>query len=366
MKIAIVTVYDSFINYGSYLQAFALKSSLEELGHEVYFIRRMNDDDILKRFDALSWENGKIKKGRKLYVLRQIRRIIKYMKDYSANRKRFKVSQSDWKQLKIITSNEAKKIGMDCYVCGSDEIWNIHNKDIDMPFYTCSWLEDEKRIAYAISSGNTCFDELDELSRKAISAFDIVMSRDANTLEITSKLCNNVTSVVCDPTILYGRTQFSRYANVENRYGKYMLVYSYVYSKKQKELLRKYADEHGLKIVSACIRADFVDEVIYSSALEFPALIRNAECMYTSTFHGTIFGLMFAKKLCCVARLEKIKFLLQECDAMEYAVNEDADYDVVAKAFAKSVNHNIVEQKMKVMGANAHKILTDALERVRH
>ena len=40
MKIGIVTVYDAVTNVGSYLQAFAMKTALEELGHEVVFVEK--------------------------------------------------------------------------------------------------------------------------------------------------------------------------------------------------------------------------------------------------------------------------------------------------------------------------------------
>ena len=51
MKIAIVTVYDSIVNYGSFLQAYSLSKVLESKGHEVYFVRRMHNDKILDRFN---------------------------------------------------------------------------------------------------------------------------------------------------------------------------------------------------------------------------------------------------------------------------------------------------------------------------
>ena len=54
MKIAIVTVYDSVVNFGSFLQAYAMSKVLESRGHEVFFVRRMPNDEILKRFNRLA------------------------------------------------------------------------------------------------------------------------------------------------------------------------------------------------------------------------------------------------------------------------------------------------------------------------
>ena len=39
MNIGIITVYESIDNYGSYLQAYALKRYLEQLGHTVFLLK---------------------------------------------------------------------------------------------------------------------------------------------------------------------------------------------------------------------------------------------------------------------------------------------------------------------------------------
>lgn len=67
MKIAIVTVYDSVVNFGSFLQAYAMSKVLESRGHEVFFVRRMPNDEILKRFNRLAKIQNSVssKKGNK-------------------------------------------------------------------------------------------------------------------------------------------------------------------------------------------------------------------------------------------------------------------------------------------------------------
>jgi len=361
VKLAIVTIYDSFINFGSYLQAFALKEILEQMGHEVYFIRRMNDSDILKRFMVLTWENNRVNKGGRFFLLRFLKRKLYSILECFANLIRFYKSKQDWKQLKIITSDEAEKIGIDCYICGSDEIWNIHNKDIDLAFYTCKWLKSDNKIAYAVSSGSTLYNELDNETIKAIKQFIKIMPRDSLTKNLVDKITDKNTEIVCDPTILLGKDYFSLFKAQTRISGRYLLVYSYVYSKKQKRILRKYAKEHGLKIISPCIYADFADQIIYTSALDFPYLINNAECMYTSTYHGTIFGLMFAKKLCCLPRFEKIKSLLDSFDAWDYSVNEDFDYYDISLVLEKEVNHKKIDDMMLLMKNKSLSILNKVL-----
>ena len=49
MRIGILTVYDS-ANFGSYLQAYALKKVLENLGHKVKFIKFRNEKQLKEVF----------------------------------------------------------------------------------------------------------------------------------------------------------------------------------------------------------------------------------------------------------------------------------------------------------------------------
>lgn len=138
MKIAIVTVYDSIVNFGSFLQAYAMSQVLESRGHEVFFVRRMPNDEILKRFNRLAKiQNGVFSKnGIKAKLLSQRSKYV-IQREMDANKNRYKCSLSDWESIKIINPDEIEDHGIQLVICGSDEIWNIHNKDIDLDFYSC-------------------------------------------------------------------------------------------------------------------------------------------------------------------------------------------------------------------------------------
>lgn len=364
MKIGIVTVYDSFVNYGSYLQAYGTKCFLEEQGHEVYFIRRMSDDAILERLNNIAKINHIVSDDQSLRFLRQLKRNFECKRELKYNIHRLEASKQDWNELRIIDKEEISSIGLDCIICGSDEIWNVHNKDVDIDFYTCGWVKGIPLIAYAISSGSAKAEELDEASKNSIRRFDKVFPRDENTQKLVENIGKSTEEIVCDPTILLGKKSFSRITSKTNKYGKYMLVYSYVYTKKQKKMLRQYAHEHGLKIITPCITADFADEIIFTSALEFPALIKNAECMFTATFHGAIFGLMFAKKLCCIPRVDKIKSLLAHCKSENLGINEDCIYEDLKERLETPINHDIIDVELEKLREKSKNKLVEAIERV--
>ena len=366
MKIAIVTVYDSIINYGSYLQAFALNQVLKELGHEVYFVRRMSDEEILKRFNSLCVEQNRVPTNKKLRVLRQLRRNRFVKIEQKANQSRYKVFQKDWKEFRFINPKEIDKIGIDLLICGSDEIWNLHNKDVDFNFYSCAWAKNIPKLAYAISSGNTKLEELVSIknSLEAIADFNIVLPRDEETQNLIKEVTEVSQPQVCDPTILWGYNNYT-ISDKGREYGKYLLIYSYYFTSREKEYILKYAKEHELKIISPCIYTDFADENVYISSLHFPSLIKNAECVFSTTFHGTIFSLMFAKRFCCSPRLSKVTNLLERCEAMDYALMAGDSYEQFIKILNQDMNHTKIYAIMDEMKFFSQKMLKNSIEKIK-
>ena len=179
---------------------------------------------------------------------------------------------------------------------------------------------------------------------------------------------NTDTEIVCDPTILYGRDNFPVYKQKNSKYKlpeKYMLVYSYVYTKNQKTAIKDYARMNGMKIVSASLDADFADMVVLASALDFPYLIANAECVYAATFHGAIFGMMFAKKLAIMPRMHKISSVVNACGGQEYLVNENFSIENLCEVLEKNVNHDSIESNMSKIREKSHDLLVDMLKNVK-
>lgn len=367
MKIGIVTVYDSITNYGSFLQAYALSKVLEENGHDVYFVRRMNDDDVLNRFNQLVIKQNTVKSSvpiKRTLLKAKHKLIIK--RELANNLKRFAILKNDWNFLNIIDKEDITESGLDLIICGSDEIWNIHNKDIDIDFYGCGWIKNLAKIAYAISSGDTkTIEFLSECNWKEyIGDFDCIFPRDEMTQKMSFEYTGEKRSIVCDPTILRGIDNYE-ITDCGKEYGKYMLIYSYQLNKSEKKYIKQYAKENNLKIISPCVYSIIADENIYTSALDFPSLIANAECVYTTTFHGTIFSLMFAKKMCFSPRYPKIMNLLEQVNGEKYILPNNATYEMFKAAMDACVEKNRIHEALKRMQEVSLKELQNALEIVK-
>ena len=344
MRIAIVTVYDSIINYGSFLQAYSLSEYLKSIGHDVYFVRRMTDEQIFERFNN-ALKKSSVSKSKKLRFIRQLKKNAINKIELKNNVERYEQSKRDWASLKFIDKEDVTPENIDLIICGSDEIWNVNNVDIDVPFYACDWADDSvRKIAYAISAGNTRPEELDESLEKDFAQFEYLLPRDNMTQKLFEKTLGYQNDIVCDPTILFGKQNFS--IDTNNKYGKYILVYSYVLTRQEKKYLKRFAAERNLKILSACIYSDIADINVFTSALEFPSIINNAEYVYSTTFHGTIFSLMFAKHFVCKARLPKIIDILDVCGAKSVIFNPSYSYEKFVELMDADINHDEIESSM--------------------
>ena len=366
MKIAIVTVYDSVVNFGSFLQAYAMSKVLESRGHEVFFVRRMPNDEILKRFNRLAKIQNSVssKKGIKAKFLSQRSKYV-IQREMDANKNRYKCSLSDWKSIKIIDPAEIEDCGIQLVICGSDEIWNIHNKDIDLDFYSCGWVKHIPKLAYAISSGNSKTSEYlnDPEFFNAVGDFCKILPRDQMTQSMISDITNVKESIVCDQTLLLGQDGFTL-TNKGKEFGKYILVYSYFLTRKEKKFIKKYARNNGLKIISPCIYSSIADEVVYTSALDFPSLVFNAECVYTTTFHGTIFSLMFAKRFCALSRLPKVANLLEQLETYDHELNLDFSYDDFCAVLNKFADRSVIGDGLNRLKSTSEDILWKAIEEI--
>lgn len=366
MKIAIVTVYDSVVNFGSFLQAYAMSKVLESRGHEVFFVRRMPNDEILKRFNRLAKIQNSVssKKGIKAKFLSQRSKYV-IQREMDANKNRYKCSLSDWKSIKIIDPAEIEDCGIQLVICGSDEIWNIHNKDIDLDFYSCGWVKHIPKLAYAISSGNSKTSEYlnDPEFFNAVGDFCKILPRDQMTQSMISDITNVKESIVCDPTLLLGQDGFTL-TNKGKEFGKYILVYSYFLTRKEKKFIKKYARNNGLKIISPCIYSSIADEVVYTSALDFPSLVFNAECVYTTTFHGTIFSLMFAKRFFALSRLPKVANLLEQLETYDHELNLDFSYDDFCAVLNKFADRSVIGDGLNRLKSTSEDILWKAIEEI--
>ena len=117
--------------------------------------------------------------------------------------------------------------------------------------------------------------------------------------------------VVCDPTLLIDKSEWDKLKGEQSVVGeKYVFCYFLGKEKAHRELAKKYATEKGLKIVALqhldeFVKSDvgFADYSLYDVAPpQFINLIANAEFVFTDSFHGSIFSILYKKRFITLPR----------------------------------------------------------------
>ncbi len=361
MKIGIITIFDCVENSGAFLQAYALKLFLEERGHEVYHI--VEKENFYKKFFRENRKGYVFQRKNLMFLrvilkyIRIIKKTIGYRSDY---KKKYNICKNDFSLMKTITVKKANKMNLDYIVCGSDEIWNINNPAVGTPFYFAKGIKG-KKVTYAVSAGNCTVEDFQRVKYPilGLSQFDEVLVRDENTKNIVADVSNKVPQKVCDPTILYGIDKLQPHKN--NRKDKYMVVYSYYLSQREKEFVVRYAKEYQLKIISLVMEHDFVDENIFVSPLSFGEYIKNAECVYTTTLHGSIFTILNHKRAVFCSHMPKVKEVICSFGLSEQLLREDADYDCFKYMMNQNGNQDIIDENRRKMAEQSAEIFLEVI-----
>ena len=302
MKIGIITLPPSF-NYGNILQAWALQTVLERLGHEVDIViaRPRRYKLPLKKKPLVYAKRFFLK-----YILMNKNIIIRYevlLPELLKHTERF-IHQ----YLHVHEYNSFENIreeDYEAYVVGSDQIWRRrYNSDIRSCYlsFTEGWKV--KRIAYAASFGTTSWEYSPEETiecARLLSEFDGISVRESNAVNIVNEKFNLKAIHVLDPTLLLDKEdyiQLFQYASTPHSPGD-MLCYILGEEKESQDRILAIASERGLKPFKVYSRFDDQDAPM-SERVQPPVEtwlrgFYDAKLVVTDSFHATVFSIIFQK-----------------------------------------------------------------------
>ncbi len=310
-KVGIATLH-SAINYGVYLQAYAMQKKVEDFGYDAEIIH------YVKRTESASSSGGKSKIKRFLMHPVQTKKIIdnKVMKSGSNfTRRSFSFSKFASENFNLTRlcndMNDAEKIAekYDACVCGSDQIWNPVHTDCN-PYYFLQFVPAEKRIAYAPSVACEEIPEkyLDSF-REYISSFSSISVRESSGAELVEKITGRKCENTVDPTLLYDRIFWNRFA-FEERLVKEPYIFCYFLggTSIHKKAIDRIEKETGKKVILSPFDSEINNlkkgEKIYADIKEFLTLVRDADFVLTDSFHGVAFSVNFRKSFAAVKRAD--------------------------------------------------------------
>ena len=291
MKLGIVTLY-GLENQGNRLQNYALLKALERHGACVETIACVtaisNKKERIK--DVFEKRNGHITLRCRLDRIRK---------------RKFKEFTNRYLNTRLII-NESGKIpeklseDYDGFVCGSDQVWNPvfwrQNADSkELYNYMLEFAPEVKRFAYAASIGVDVIPPLWRyLFSEKLKQFSFISVREESGGMIVKQLTGKNPSVVLDPTLLLSVDEWNeiRSDKASEVYGNYILLY-FLGDKDEevREYIEHVSETYHLPII------DFFNQkhkdAYCADPGEFIGLIANAKCVFTDSFHASVFSMLY-------------------------------------------------------------------------
>lgn len=327
-KIAIVTLYD-YYNYGSFLQAFSMQKYCNNKGHDCVFVRTQSAKRKYHRSFRFSGKHD----------------------NFHDILKKILLFERDLKKLKQIKIDKLSTQRVNALLIGSDELWNTENDSFSQyPYYYGVGFEDIPTLVYAMSIGNG---KTDSFKKKdyiipAIKRLERIYVRDANTKEAIEKIVEREIEIVCDPTLLLNKSFFDTLPQKKIKQP-YILLYSYDLPEYINESIKQYAKDHSFLICSACFRHPIADKHINCTPLEFPSVIKNAALVITSTFHGSLFSVLYNKRLIVLPYAKKTSDFLIMLGLQEVIMDSNCNYNAFCSLADKKISYTTVNKKIEAL-----------------
>ena len=292
MNLGIITFHRA-LNYGAVLQAYALQHFLTEIGIDSRVIdyRCEEIEYFYKSIKANPIKNTKqFLKECCFYTCNKIKRK-KFMNFLNANLLLTKKIYAKEDMLNLNTL-------FDCFITGSDQVWNNRWAGLDGAFFL-NFAESKKKNSYAASFGfSSVPQEYEERYRKYLADFNFISVRELDGVEIVKNLTGKNAVVSIDPTCLVSREEWTRVAKLPKEKD-YVLLYLLEQSSYLESVAKELAERKGkkvIKIVDGFKRKKDIKNCGFLGPDEFLGLFHNASYVVTNSFHGLMFSVIFRKK----------------------------------------------------------------------
>ncbi|MGM9581608.1 MAG: polysaccharide pyruvyl transferase family protein [Anaerovibrio sp.] len=306
LRIANLTL-DGYFNYGNVLQRYAVCNLLMELGAEVeslWFSSQLGFLPYLHAHypwmkDSWDWKTW-----------------VKLGINWKGTTQKLLSGENAWEAARsaVIKSFVDRYIPMrydvdfdevadeyDYFVVGSDQVWNPYFADLEKLFLKFAPME--KRISYAasISSPEIPQDKLEEFL-DGVNGMKSISVREQAGAELIEQLTGRKVEVVADPTMLVAAEKWREIARKPSWLkGDEEILTTYFLGKRPDDVINSLAMEHGMKVVN------ILDERVFEHYAVAPEewlwLIDNAKLMYTDSFHGTVFSILFRRPFVVAERI---------------------------------------------------------------
>lgn len=281
-KIGVIT-FSKSLNYGAFLQAYALQTVLKNLGTEASLIDYENPVDK-KRYNFFSFKTPRSTIASFIFLPIMMRRKRSFRR--ATKRLRYTPINTEY----------------DIAITGSDQVWNpeLLGGKLDKLFFL-EGIDAEKKISYASSIGNEeMIEEKKDEYRQLINKLDAISVREISVSKKLSKIIDKPIFITADPVFLIKKEEWSEVIENKKKSAK-PYVFSYFVGgikKYEAESLAKVCERLKMDCVSYSknpIEKHIRKYAFTDGPLDFLARLRDSKLVLTSSFHGIVLSIIFQK-----------------------------------------------------------------------
>lgn len=310
MKIGILTL-PLHTNYGGILQAYALQTVLERMGHEVVVISRNFN---LKKYPPLwRFPFSITKRCIRKYLLRQ---NVDIFSEYHQNKTYKIISQHTQKfieehihTLVIDKLEDLNEKDFDCIVVGSDQVWRKkyftyhYATTIDNAYLAFAKNWKIQKLVYAASFGTEDWEYNEEDTKKCkdlIKQFQAISVREDSGVHLCKEKYGVKAIQLLDPTLLLQKEDYINLfkEKTEPSPGN-LMVYILDENKETDQIVSKVIKQTKLRpfrtVAKKASQTNIIEERIQPPLEAWLRGFYDAEFVLTDSFHACVFSIIFNK-----------------------------------------------------------------------
>lgn len=379
MRVGILTL-PLHTNYGGILQAYALQTALQRLGHDVCivnlpvrredrklvwktYLKRLAANCLFRRKPLRAWPDS----AERAVMCRHTGRFVsRYLRV---------VPCGSVPELPALTEREK----IEAYVVGSDQVWRPGYSP-DIPAYFLDFVQGRpmRKVAYAASFGVDRWEFTPQLTARCAGlaqGFHALSVREDSAVELCRRYLGAEALHVPDPTLLLEKEAYEALlpsATAGSATGPAQLM-AYVLDKSAAKTgwIRQIAESKRLEVNSVGAEARFwdvgkkgVERCVAPPVETWLAGFKNAAYVVTDSFHGTVFSILFRKPFVCIVNRSRgatrFTSLLTALGLTDRMVEADA-WEGDCPLLDKPVDYDAVEARLKQERNKGYAFLQEAL-----
>ena len=227
----------------------------------------------------------------------------------------------------------------DMLVAGGDQVWNVDCEDFSKAYFL-DFDDSAYKISYSPSLGATDINKSTKAKEYValLDKFDALSCREVNGKKWLEQLTGKNVELIADPTMLLKQDEWEKQIQkpLDNPIsGDFIFYYAFSYSSENNERIQKMAEVNNLKVIVIDAKQWFIKGLDrYKNFVlceetgpnAFLNLMKDSKYVITTSFHGTVFSLLFHKQFVYINNKnheptdDRTSFLLEQMNLMDHYI----------------------------------------------